>query len=275
VSTSPIAPPGNLAFEGKFQWLTRIGFAARGLLYILIAVLVFRTGRTEDLTGALEYFGGGDGKPLLIGIAAGLAAYGLWRLADAAFGMETPGTSWKIMCSRVARAFIGFIYLFLAYKAARVLLAGRAGTADIRDHTRDVLDLPGGDMVLGVAALVMLIAGLNQLRKAWECEFLNRLSEGAGQQSWVKWFGRLGYAARGVIFFVVAYLLGRAALDHNAAEAGGLEQALDFLSPPIESAIAAGLFLFGIFSLVEARYRRIHRPPVERIEQEVREKVAS
>ena len=273
MSTSPIAP-GNLASEGKFQWLTRLGFAARGLLYILIGVLVFRTGRTEDLTGALEYVGHGTGKLLLLGIAAGLAVYGLWRLADAAFGIESGGGTWKAMRKRAAVGVIGFIYLYLAYKALRVFDAGRAGTGDTQDHARQVLDLPGGDVILGFAALVMLAASINQLRKAWECSFLERMDEGAGQKLWVKWLGRTGYAARGMIFTVVAYLLGRAALDRNAAEAGGLEQALDFVSSPVELAIAAGLVLFGIFSLLEARYRRIHRPPVEQVEQQVREKIA-
>ena len=269
------ALPGNLAYEGKFQWLTRLGFAARGLLYILIAMLVFRTGRTEDLTGALEYVGRGSGKLLLIGIAAGLATYGLWRLADAAFGTESPGTSWKVMCSRGARAFIGFIYLYLSYKAVRVLVAGRAGTADTEDHARAALDLPNGDIVIGLAALVMLVAGGNQFRKAWSCSFLRHLDEGAGQQLWVRWLGRIGYAARGVVFGVVGYLLYRAAIDHQAGKAGGLEHALDFLSRPVNRWVAAGLFLFGLFSLVEARFRRIRRPPVERIKNEVREKVAA
>jgi hypothetical protein len=40
-----------------------------------------------------------------------------------------------------------------------------------------------------------------------------------------------------------------------------MEQALDMLSEPILFAVAAGLMLFGAFSLVEARYRVIHRPP--------------
>jgi hypothetical protein len=31
--------------------------------------------------------------------------------------------------------------------------------------------------------------------------------------------------------------------------------------------------LFGLFSLVEARYRRIHRPPVEKVERQMLEKV--
>lgn len=272
-ASAPIGLPGNLASEGKFQWLTRLGFAARGLVYVLIAALVFRTGRTEDLTGVLEYVAGGGGKLLLIGVAAGLAGYGLWRLADAAFGTESPGTSWTILCSRAARGFIGLIYLYLSYKAVRVLLGGPAGGGEAQDHARDVLDLPGGDLILGLAAVVMLIAGFNQLREAWRCDFLTRLNEGAGQQPWVKWLGRIGYAARGVIFTVVAYLLARSALDRNAAEAGGLEEALDLLSPPVESAIAGGLLLFGLLSLVEARYRVIRRPPVEQMEHRIREKV--
>ena len=45
------------------------------------------------------------------------------------------------------------------------------------------------------------------------------------------------------------------------------------MSGPVLYAVAAGLMLFGLFSLIEARFRRIHRPPVDRIEREVREKV--
>jgi hypothetical protein len=269
----PARLPGHLAYEGKFQWMTRVGFAARGLLYILIGLLVFRTGRTEDLTGALEYIGGGGGKLLLIGIAVGLATYGLWRLIDALFGAQGQGAAWKVMCSRGARALIGLIYLYLSYKAARVLLAGRAGAADAQDHARDVLDLPGGDLILGVAALIMAVAGVHQLRQAWGCEFLRRLDEGAGQQLWIKWLGRVGYAARGVIFLVAGYLIGRAAIERSPDEAGGLEEALDFLAGPMEYWIAAGLFLFGVFSIIEARFRRIQSPPMDGIRAQV-EKVA-
>ena len=41
---------------------------------------------------------------------------------------------------------------------------------------------------------------------------------------------------------------------------------------PLLYAVAAGLMLFGMFSIIEARYRRIHEPPVDEIKQEVRER---
>jgi hypothetical protein len=41
-----------------------------------------------------------------------------------------------------------------------------------------------------------------------------------------------------------------------------MEQVLDLLSGPLLYAVGAGLMLFGLFSLVEARYRRVERPPV-------------
>jgi len=265
---------GNVAYEGKFQWLTRLGFAARGMLYILIAVLVVRTGRTEDLTGALEYVGHGPGKFLLAGLAAGFATYGLWRLSDAALGTEHRGTGWKQLGKRAIAAGIGGIYLYLAFKAVRVILAGRAGAMGAEQQADTVLDLPGGELVLLGAAAILFIAACNQLYKAFRCRFMRRLQEGASAKAWIKWMGRLGYAARGVIFFVVAWLIYRAAVDHAASEAGNLEKALDVLRGPFLLPIAAGLFLFGTFSLVEARYRAIHKPPVEKMKQKVREKVA-
>lgn len=261
----------DVAHESNFQRLTRLGFAARGFLYILIAALVILTGRTEDLTGALEYVGHGAGKLLLLAIAAGLAAYGLWRLGDAAFGTEHPGTGWKALGKRAAAAGIGAVYLYLFYKAVRVILAGRAGSAGAQQQADTVLDLPGGDLVLFAVAAGLAVAGGMQLWKALQCRFLRRLREGAGQQPWIKWAGRLGYAARGVIFLVVGWLIYRAAADRTASEAGNIEKALDVLRGPFLIPIAAGLFLFGLFSLVEARFRAIREPPTDQLKRKLEE----
>ena len=260
---NPLAPSPELAAESKFQWLTRVGFAARGLLYIVIGMLVIGTGRTEDLTGALEYVGRGGGKLLMIALAAGLAVYGLWRLSDLILGTEHPGSGREALVKRAAAGVIGCVYLYLAYKATRVLTAGRAGPEGTRQQADTVLDLPGGELVLFAVAALLAIAGANQLWKAWQCKFMDRLREGAGDQPWIKWAGRIGYSARGIIFLVVALLVGRAAASSRADEAGNLEQALDVLRGPFLVPIAAGLILFGLFSLIEGRYRRIHRPPVE------------
>ncbi|MEO5972654.1 MAG: DUF1206 domain-containing protein [Sphingomicrobium sp.] len=257
--------------ESMFQALTRIGFVARGLLYITIALLVLGTGRTEDLTGALEFLGRGIGRWLVVVLAAGMATYGLWRLADAAFGIENPGRDGKAMRARAAAGFIGAIYLYLAYKAGRILLAGRGGTMSTQEQADTVLDLPGGEWVLAFAALVLAVAGANQLRKAARCEFLDRLDE-AAHAPLVKWLGRIGYAARGVIFLAAALLIARAALENRSSDAGGMEQALDLLSGPLLIAVAGGLMLFGLFSIIEARYRRIHQPPVAAIKKGIRDR---
>jgi len=266
--------PRELAHESKFQWLTRVGFLARGLLYIVIGYLVIQTGRTEDLTGALEYVARGIGRTLMMVIVAGTATYGLWRLADAAFGMENPGSHGKALRKRAAAGGIGLVYLYLSYKAVRILLAGHAGTMSPQKQADKVLDLPGGSAVLAGAAIGMAIAGLNQFRKAGKCSFLDPLDDRACSPP-VKWLGRIGYAARGVIFLAIGYLIGRAALNEQSTAAGGMEQALDLLSGPLLYAVAGGLILFGCFSIVEALFRRIHRPPVEKIKQKIEEKTST
>ncbi len=256
----------ELGRENNFLTLCRIGFLGRGVLYVLVAVLVLRTGRTEDLTGALAYLNEGSGRLLVLGIAAGMLAYGLWRLADAAFGMEHPGEDTKALILRAGAGLAGSIYLYLSYKAVTLLLAGQSALRSPEQQADTVLDLPGGHLALGLAALVLLAAGANQLRRAFSCSFLSRLDDRA-KAPLVKWLGRIGYAARGVIFLIVAAMIGRAAIDGRSDEVGGMEQALDFLSGPTLYAVALGLLLFGAFSFVEAAFRQIHAPPAGELKQ--------
>lgn len=265
--------PDDLAAESKFQWWARLGFLTRGLLYIVIGLLAVLTGRTEDLTGAMEYLHGGFGGLLMIVLVVGMAGYGLWRLADAAFGMESGRHHSKAWRKRIAHGFSGVIYLFLAYKAARITAFGRSDAGDAHKHIADALHLSAGTFVLLAAAAVLGAAGLVQLYKAGSCSFLDELDPRAKETA-VLWLGRIGYAARGVVFLTVGWLLVQSAVHHSAAAAGGLEQALDALRGPLQFAVAGGLLLFGIFSIVEARYRAIRKPPTEHIKRKVEEAVS-
>lgn len=264
----------DVAHESNFQWLARLGFVTRGLLYIVIAWLVIATGRTEDLTGVLEYLGNGVGRGIMIFLVAGMTGYGLWRLSDAAFGMDSGRHRAEAWRKRAAAGCSGIIYLYLAYKGLRVMLGGDLPIAGgAHENAAAALHLPAGALALLIAAAVLAGAGLVQLWKAASCSFLDQLADTA-QQPAAKWLGRVGYAARGIIFLTIGWLLAKAAIDHDAAGAGGLEQALDALRGPLEIPVAAGLALFGVYSLVEARYRTIRKPPTQHIKRKVEEKLA-
>ena len=248
--------PDDLAYESKFQNLTRLGFLSRGILYIVIAVLAVRTGRSEDMTGALKAVADGAGAWLLGLMAAGMAAYGLWRLADAIFGIENPDRDGKAYAKRVAAFVIGGIYLSLAYTAVQLLSSDGASGSGDQGST-----LPNSTLIMAVAALVMLIAAGAQFVTAFKCSFLKKLKR-PPHSDWIEWLGRIGYTARGFVFGALAYLFGRAALGGGSSDVGGTEHALSLFDGTVWLAIAVGLGIFGVFSIVEARYRRIHRPPV-------------
>jgi hypothetical protein len=256
--------------SSRLTTLTRIGFATRGILYIVIALLVIRTGRAEDPSGALEYLGNGGGRLLLSIMAAGLLAYGIWRLADAAFDLERHGADRKGLFERLGAGVSGLVHLLLTWQAVQLI---RGVSASNRDGTQAgaqaALDLPGGEMLVIVGGAVLGIVGILQLVKAAKGTFLRYLEPEIARQSWVKVSGRAGYAARGLVFLISGFFVLRAGMQEQASEAGGMAQALSWLTNPVDVIIAIGLLGFGVFSLVEARYRVLHDVPVDDLARHV------
>lgn len=255
--------------EDGFAILTRVGFVARGLLYIAIATLVIALGRAEGADGALQFLGAGLGRWTLYVAAAGFAGYGLWRMADAVYGTEHPGDGRKAAFKRLGAAISGIVHLLLAWKT--VELAGGAGRAseNADGQAEMVLGLPGGALLLAAVGAGFAIAGVMQFRQAAGCGFLDHLVPQARENA-VKWLGRIGYAARGIVFLVIAYFLVTAALDDSSSKAGGMEQLFESLSRPLSVGLAAGLFLFGLYALVEAWYRRIRTPDIDMVAADAR-----
>jgi hypothetical protein len=260
--------------SARLTTLTRLGFAARGLLYLVIAFLVLRAGRAEDPSGALQVLAGGPGKWLLMLMTAGFVAYGLWRLADAALNIERHQDGSKGLAERLGAAASGLVHLFLAWQAVRLIRgAGGSGGGGAEQGARTALGLPGGGLLLLLGGLVLLGVGAFQLIKAYKTSFRKHLDGRVANEAWVRWVGRLGYAARGLVFLITGYFLLQSGLDEQASEAGGMREALAWLTSPWDSIVAIGLMMFGIFSLIEARYRVIHDVPVEGAARRARSKL--
>lgn len=264
--------------SARLTTLTRLGFAARGLLYLVIAFLILRTGTAEDPSGALRVLAGGAGKWLLILMAAGFIAYGLWRLSDALLNIEGHEGGGKGVRERLGAGASGIVHLFLAWQAVRLIqgaaasrTGGGGGTQESAAQT--ALSLPGGQLMLLLAGLVLIGVGLFQFVKAYKFSFCDHLDRRVADEAWVRWTGRGGYAARGLVFLITGYFLTQAGLQEQASEAGGMAEALAWLTSPWDILVALGLALFGVFSLIEARYRIIHQVPVDGAMHKARSKL--
>ena len=255
--------------------LTRLGFAARGLLYLVIGFLVIRTGRAEDPSGALEALAEGGGRTLLYLIIAGFLAYGLWRLSDAAFNIERHEPGNKGLRERVGAGASGIVHLLLAWQAVGLLRgSGSSGSGGgTQEGAQSALQLPGGQLMVVIAGLVLLGVGAFQLVKAYKASFLKHLEPEVARQPWAKLTGQGGYAARGLVFLISGAFLTAAGFKEQAGEAGGMAEALAWLTSPWDMLVAVGLILFGLYSLIEARFRVLQDVPVDGVAAKARSKL--
>jgi hypothetical protein len=105
--------------------------------------------------------------------------------------------------------------------------------------------------------------GAYQLYRSYASKLGRQLVLGAlsaEMRPWVVRVSRFGIAARGVIFCLIGFFLARAAERHDASEVGGIRESLNMVANlgrwPF-AVVALGLIAYGVYELVNARYRRI------------------
>ena len=118
---------------------------------------------------------------------------------------------------------------------------------------------------MGIVGAGILATGLFQFYRAYDAKFMDKLKPGEmnpRERRWTRRAGRLGHAARDVVFLVIGVFLAQAALQSDPDEARDLGGALSALAaqpfgPYLLGLVAFGLVAFGLFMFVVARYRRI------------------
>jgi hypothetical protein len=250
--------------------LARIGYVAKALLYATVGILAAQAalgsgGRTTDLGGALrEVVRAPMGEAMLLVIAAGLAAYALWRVVDAIFDGEGRGTDLKGVLRRLGSALRGLAHAGLALAAFRLATgSGDAGGKDSDRYVAQAMDMSGGTWLVWLAAAVALGYCAYQLYRAYAAKLgrqLNLAALPAGMARAVIAISRAGIAARGIVFGLIGVLLARSASRGDPEQAGGIRESLDLVAGmgrwPLV-AVALGLVAYAVYELLNARYRRI------------------
>jgi hypothetical protein len=250
--------------------LGRIGLIGYGIVHVLVAWLALEVAfgvpdAPADAGGAVGTIAQTPGGLLALALAAvGLVAFALWQVTAAAVGFR-----WVRGGERM-RKRVGAVAKAVAMTALGVVVVnyltgvGSGGEATVQSVAAQVLALPGGRLLLGVAAgLILVLAGamtFTGVRRTFMGDLdVRRLSPTA--RRFIELLGAIGHLARAVALAVVGLLVGTAALFADPDRAAGLDAALRTLgSTPLGAGllvvVAVGFGAFGVFCFADAAMRR-------------------
>ena len=256
----------------RFEWLARFGYAARGIVYILVggmALLSTVGGGEADSQSALKLV---LEQPLgaawlgLIGI--GLVFFIVWRLAQALLDADHQENDAKGLVIRAALLVSAATYTGLAAyaigQALKISLGDGAGNSR-ESWTSWLMEQPFGPYLVAAVGLAVICAGGVQVHKGVTRGYEKFVRIAGRHKRLLDLLCMYGLAARGAIFVIVGGFFLFAAWAVDAGQAGSTSDALTWVRSlpfggPLYGLAALGLFAFGAYGLIEARYRIIREP---------------
>jgi hypothetical protein len=258
--------------SASLELVARAGLIAYGVVHLLIGWLAVQIAwsasdsKSADTSGALKTLADQPfGKVLLWLVAVGLVGLALWQASEAIWGYRNREGAKRVR-KQVTSGARAVIYAALGVSAASVALGSRASSSQSQEQaTSGVLAWPAGRVIVVVAGLIIIGVGVAHVVKGVKKSFAEEIdtssmspvaSEGVAR------LGQVGYVAKGVALGLVGGLLSYATVTFDRQKAQGLDGALQtILAQPfgrfLLTAAALGFVAFGLFALLQSRYRRM------------------
>ena len=271
--TLKVVPTGSRAAlqpaAGWIQWFARLGFASRGVVYIIMGWLAIQLARglkdsNADTSGAFrELLHAPLGRMLLAIIAVGLGSYALWRLYAGIANPERDGVG-----KRLHHVWIAAVHIALTTAAARIAWTNgtggdRGGDQETITWTSRAMSLPVGRWIVIGVGIGLVCYGLYQLYRAAKADLDDMLDLSdlePRRRLLLRRISRFGMAARGVVFVLIGIFVSKAGWEFDPTEARGFSGSLEAMRGApygqwLLGVIAFGIASYGVYSLVRARYR--------------------
>ncbi|KJS74846.1 MAG: membrane protein [Pseudomonas sp. BICA1-14] len=256
-------------------WLARSGYAARGAVYVIVGffavMAALGSGETVDTRGAVQQLLGEPfGAILLWLVVIGLLAHVAWRLTQGIGDTDRHGHDAKGLLIRTGLVSSGVVNLLLALFTLSMLVSGLdrfsegggGSGGESTDSLMRFLGLKHSHWLIWAIALIPLGVAIAHLIKAWRAHFERYFQCDERTMQLVRPISRVGLAARGCSFLIIAGLLFMGGSRYEPTDPPGLKEALEALQGmpaggALLLAIGVGLLAFAVYSFAEARWRRI------------------
>ncbi len=249
--------------------LMRLGYAARGVVYVLVGALAFMAalegGSTPDSKRALaKLLEQPLGEVMLLLIAAGLFAYAIWRFVDAALDLDSKGDKPSGWAARAAQVISGTLHLLLGATAASLALRKESGGGDRTEHwTAVLMEQPLGRWLVAAVGCIAIVIGVQQCIKAYREKYKAELRYTDTAER-LDPLIKLGLVAHGVVIAMVGAFFIWAAWTADPSRAGGLRDALQAVREAeagqiLFAVMALGLIGFSAYCFIAAAYRIVPR----------------
>lgn len=251
-------------------WLGRVGFAAQGTCFVVIAALALELafgshGHLTDPRGAFVILAeSGWTRALIVFLAVGFGCYSLWRLAQAVFDRGGMGSDPGGLGRRAIQLGQAILYGLLTVAAVRVLAGARSGHSPKRTAA-GILGWPGGAWIVGAIGAAFAIVAVVNVYWGLSGRFMESLDQrelSPATERLLRVVGTAGFVSLGFVLGVIAWFMVKAAVDYNAGKVVSLGGAMAHLAAVtygewLLGLTAAGLLAYGLFGLLQARYHRV------------------
>ena len=253
--------------------IAQAGYLTKGALYVIVGVLSFRAaiGFGGDISGtrdAVKFIAGQPfGRVLLVLTAIGLFCYALWRFVKAYIGSSGDDSHEAVSVAKRAGSVIGGLaYISLGVFVVKLLTgSGSSGSSKSTEMLQKFATTSWGPWVLAALTIGVLIAAGVQFKHAVKPDLRKKIDttdlSQKVQRGIVKMY-QIGSAARGVVFAIIAFFLGRSAYLSTTTDVKSSEDALHKIAALpygdwLLGIISIGLLLYGASCLVQGRYRSV------------------
>lgn len=261
---------GDFPARAGLQLVSRFGYVARGFVYVTVGAvaLLAAIDMTPSAAGPAEAVAAWANWPagivLITVVAIGLFAFAAWRALQCVFDTDNQGNDAWGLAVRAGQGISGIVHAALAVSIMLALEAFES-ISEGEGSASEFLSGEKGDVTLLVAGVFTLGVGAGNLIRALVQDFSKRLGCSKETCRWATILGRVGYAARALVFLMVGFFLIEAARDLRDHTSANIEAAMTVLEQQAYGSVilaltAAGLIAFGLFAFVEARFRKMKMP---------------
>jgi hypothetical protein len=265
--------PADICAIEPIVWAARMGYAARGIVYLIVGGLAFLAAsgpdvRPRGIRDALRHiFDQPLGGFLLWIVAGGLASFAFWRFFQTFLDTERYGRGIHGLMRRTIFACSGLFYLTLALTSVGITMGARRVSEDqsMREWAAWLLVQPLGRAIISFIGVGFAAAAIGLAVQALRAAYRHRLDAPPMVRLAAVVLGSFGILTRAAILFMLGVFLGLAAYDHNAREVIGLTGALRTMQNQSYGAwqlgvTALGLLAFVLFEIIQAFAREIRTP---------------